>query len=255
MKYKNLQSYNRTKKKMGLGVLALLTLSQHPDGLTLTHYADTASAGRPLRTEVVPGLSFSLDTTAEGSAELSGSMVSVKGQRYAFECDFGPHATFGILHIDDHLVCQLGANVGAGCGAPGQHNNCNSTDNPLVGMTRSLWPVRMTVIFRASPGGIKVASLTQYHCITSLGAELTSLAGSCHRLPPQPRRALRQPRHDSSRRFLRSSFGGVRFKDLFCKAGASSTTARTQTSCCFLRQPGSRLRSVRSGRGVRASTR
>ena len=57
-----------------------------------------------------------------------------------FVCDFGA-ATFAALHVDDHLVCQVGANAGR-CGIDGGNTPCNGTDNPLPTLSRTKWPIR-----------------------------------------------------------------------------------------------------------------
>ena len=70
-------------------------------------------------------------------------LVWKQGDAYRFACDFGG-AAFGALHVNDHLVCQFGANAGA-CGPDGQPSPCNGTDNPLPTMARTALPVRLTV--------------------------------------------------------------------------------------------------------------
>eukprot|EP00729_Bicosta_minor_P029364 gene29364-29234_t len=89
-------------------------------GLTLAMYNNTGFGGAPYSNSTIPSFDF----------VLSG-------------CDFG-RATVATLHIDDHLVCQLGGNVGSGCGAPGDPKPCSGIagDNPLPTMTRTSLPVR-----------------------------------------------------------------------------------------------------------------
>ena len=41
---------------------------------------------------------------------MTGTLVAKPGETYAFECAFGPGIRFAMLHVNDHLVCQLGAN-------------------------------------------------------------------------------------------------------------------------------------------------
>ena len=70
-----------------------------------------------------------------------------------------PQAT---LHIDDHLVCQQGANKGT-CGVDGGNHPCAGTDNPLPTLTRTALPVRLAVMYNTS---------------TSTGTRQTSTVGN-----------------------------------------------------------------------------
>ena len=129
-----------------LGTLPAAVVSQ---GLTLSLYNNSAFAGMAISTTVIPSFNFSLRTDHPGSALVTGTMVVEHGMQYSFHCDFGS-ATVSALHIDDHLVCQQGANVGTTCGAPGSPEPCMYGDNPLPTMTRTALPIRLDVMFNGT---------------------------------------------------------------------------------------------------------
>jgi hypothetical protein len=126
-------------------------------GLSLAVYNNTALASEPIEQRTVPGFSFEVPLRAAQamSAELTGTMTVQAGAKYSFNCSFGA-AHFGALHVDDHLVCQHGANVdviltpgqkgGKGCGGGGGHHTCSGIDNPLPIMSRKELPVRLQVL-------------------------------------------------------------------------------------------------------------
>ena len=81
-----------------------------PAGLSLSTYGNTVRAGAAAATKVIDGLSFAVPTTGGPlSLEVTGTMTAEPGKSYSFNCSFGA-AQFAALHIDDHLVCQHGAN-------------------------------------------------------------------------------------------------------------------------------------------------
>jgi hypothetical protein len=130
------------------------------DGLTLTVYNNTGLGAGPGAPEqrTVPGLAFTIPLERRGalSAELTGTMSVTPGASYAFNCSFGA-AQLGSLHVDDHLVCQFGANSDSvlvpgqgskrGCGGGGGHHPCDGIDNPLAVMSRTELPLRLSVLY------------------------------------------------------------------------------------------------------------
>ena len=124
--------------------------------LRLAVFNNTATAGAPSSATDNSGLSFDLPAAQPTSAELTGTLSAQPADRLQVACDFGA-ATFATLHIDDHLVCQLGANAGDHCGANGAWHSCNGTDSPLPVMSRTDLPVRLTVmVATAQPAPVKV---------------------------------------------------------------------------------------------------
>jgi hypothetical protein len=100
-------------------------------------------------------LSFSVPIAAGTpiSAELTGTLVAEQGDTFAFSCKF-TGASVAFLHVDDHLVCQHGANAGK-CNSEGS-TWCNGTDNPLPVRLRTNLPVRLSVV--AAPGSTAVTA-------------------------------------------------------------------------------------------------
>ena len=163
-------------------------------GLTLSTFDNTALAGTPTTT-VVPGFSFDL-TAPYGAAELTGTLTARPGDNYIFACDFGG-AAFGALHVDDHLVCQFGANAGS-CGPDGQPSPCNGTDNPLPTMARTALPVRLTVWTNGTAARVRVDASAKSGVALALGAELPPLEVR--------RRAMQAPLRDGWGAFYAMSY-------------------------------------------------
>ena len=102
---------------MGCGMAALLlasfsAASPAASTLSLSVWNNTAMAGKSFRTSTLGSLSFSVPTAGLGplSLEVTGTMTAQPNATYGFNCSFGG-AHFGALYVDDHLVCQWGANV------------------------------------------------------------------------------------------------------------------------------------------------
>ena len=158
-------------------------------GLSLSLFNNTACAGAAASTRVVPGLSFHVAAGSTGgdppapplSAELTGTLHAAAGAQYAFTCNFGT-AVYATLHVDDHLVCQLGAHNGTGCGPPGTPHSCAGTDNPLPTMTRTALPVRMTVM--GSAGGAFAVAVDV--AVSPAGAAATAATAAMVPPPPPP---------------------------------------------------------------------
>ena len=142
---------------------ALVPLAGHQSGLSLAIYNNTVLSGAPISQSVVPGLSF--ETPLAGtpmSAEMTGTLTVTPGAQYSFNCSFGV-ATWVALHVDDHLVCQYGANSdgkytpgqghAAGCGGGTGHTSCAGVDNPLRVMSRTELPVRLSLLYNPNLSG------------------------------------------------------------------------------------------------------
>ena len=139
-------------------------------GLSLAVYNNTVLAGAPV-TATIQELNFNLPLNGSAglSAQVTGTMHATAGGYYRFNCSFGV-STWVSLHVDDHLVCQFGANVDgklipgqgskAGCGGGSDHTSCAGVDNPLAVMTRTQLPVRLSVMYNptVNPTVSKVAS-------------------------------------------------------------------------------------------------
>ena len=137
-------------------LLCRLVSSSSPSGLTLAVYNSTALSGHVLATRTVPGLSFVLPAGQPTSAEITGVLISRPGDVLSISCEFSG-ATLAMLHIDDHLVCQHGANAGAGCRT--DNHLCNGTDSPLTVRSRTNLPVRLALFVnesRATPIDVRV---------------------------------------------------------------------------------------------------
>ena len=163
-------------------------------GLTLSVFGNTAGAGAPLSTRVIPGLSFTLPGPAPLSASLTGTMQALPGQLYNFTCDFGDQVQFATLHVDDHLVCQHGANVntgaekgqGKGCGAPDQNLPCTGVDNPLPTMSRTALPVRMQLLANGGGSNRTGRDETAAAATINVRANVTVLSSPAGRPPSSP---------------------------------------------------------------------
>ena len=93
-----------------LVVLATIASGTGSDsgGVTLSVWNNSAWAGEPQSSEVVPGLSLSRELPTGSTLEMVGTLELPAGsQEYNFSCSFG-NTTMGFLWIDDHLVCQDG---------------------------------------------------------------------------------------------------------------------------------------------------
>ena len=142
-------------------LLGVISAGSEPGGLMLSVFNNTALAGSPAEQRVVSQPSFTLPLTAGAplSASLTGTLVAQPGQNYSFNCSFGA-AHFATLHVDDHLVCQFGANSDTvltpgqgskpGCGGGSDHASCAGVDTPLPTMTRTELPVRMQLLYNPS---------------------------------------------------------------------------------------------------------
>jgi hypothetical protein len=116
--------------------IALTARADAHSGLTLAVYNNTALAGLPSHTRLSPTASFILWASTPLSAGLTGTLTADAGCEYAFECDFG-RVSLGTLHVDDHLVCQFGANF---------RSNLTRVDNPLPARSRKQLGVRLAVV-------------------------------------------------------------------------------------------------------------
>ena len=114
-------------------------------GLRLEVYNNTALAGVPFDTRVSSNASFTVQATTPFSAALTGTLTADAGCKYAFDCDFG-RASLGFLHVDDHLVCQFGANF---------RGNVTHVDNPFPARSRSQLAVRLSVISNETSGAAR----------------------------------------------------------------------------------------------------
>ena len=128
-------------------LLALHSLAAD-HGLTLSLFNNTALAGRPASTSVVPTPNYThVSGDAPFSALMTGTLSVQRGFTYNFTCDFGG-AVLGYVHIDGHLVCQTGAN--------GPHKPAPASvisvafDTPLPVLSATEWPVRFAVVHNGS---------------------------------------------------------------------------------------------------------
>lgn len=149
-------------------LLLLLQLAAANAALTLNIYNNTAHAGEPSSTRLVPSIAFSVDASKPFSAELVGTLNAQDGETYSFSCNFGG-ATLAYLHVDDHLLCQTGANSPSGTVA-------GTTDDPLPVMSRTALPIRLAVVHP----GPKQASQPQINIsVTVKTLSATNAAASC----------------------------------------------------------------------------
>jgi|EP01047_Picozoa_sp_COSAG01_P003191 hypothetical protein len=103
-------------------VPAALLAGPGASGLTMRLYNNSAWAGVPSQTSVVPTFDVTLPVGSGGApftVEITGSLTFPPGTKpcfendqgcYTFNCSFGA-ATYGFLWFDDHLVCQNGAYI------------------------------------------------------------------------------------------------------------------------------------------------
>lgn len=158
-----------------LAAVGMSAASPAASTLSLSVWNNTAMAGMAAHTGTISSLSFSVPTISASagplSVEVTGTMTAVPNASYGFNCSFGG-AQFGTLHIDDHLVCQWGANSdsvltpgqgkASGCGGGGGHQLCAGVDNPLLTMSRTQLPVRMQLFYNPAlltPGAKPAPSL------------------------------------------------------------------------------------------------
>lgn len=118
-------------------------------------------------------MSFSLSTAPDVpvSAELTGTLIATRGDTFAFSCVF-TGAAVAFLHIDDHLVCQHGANSGH-CDSEGS-TWCNGTDSPLPVRSRTSLPVRLSIV--AAPGSVDVTATVTLSVVNGSGPPLFDAA-------------------------------------------------------------------------------
>eukprot|EP01052_Picozoa_sp_SAG31_P052602 SAG31_NODE_13059_length_896_cov_0.797992_2_plen_174_part_01 len=88
-------------------------------GLTLRVFNNTALAGAPVSTTVLPSADFSLPASSHRgawSAELVGTLLfpPAPGGLYNFSCEF-VGSTLGFVWIDGHRVCSDGNAYGKDC--------------------------------------------------------------------------------------------------------------------------------------------
>jgi hypothetical protein len=120
------------------------THSNHQVGVTLGIYNNTALAGQPVLLEILPELShtFAEQIGKAFSAEFSGTLAAPgSGGSLRFDCTF-LGVSLAFLHVDDHLVCQTGANSPSG--------DVTSLDNPVRVLSKLALPVRLAVYDNAS---------------------------------------------------------------------------------------------------------
>ena len=80
--------------------------------LTLDLYNNTALAGTPRSTT---SNEFAIQIAdPHTSSELYGTVELKRGQQYTFHCEADGAPRFAHLHVDDHLLCQTGANSAPG---------------------------------------------------------------------------------------------------------------------------------------------
>lgn len=141
----------RTVSLVGALILATWLASAAPasqQGLTVSTYNNTAWWGEPATQTIAQAVGFVATLpSSTGSVEQTGTLTLVHGQSVRVSCVFGAGIVFGMLHLDDHLICQTGANTGTNCGPPGTPHRCNGTDNPLPVMTRTQLPLRLAVVY------------------------------------------------------------------------------------------------------------
>ena len=127
-------------------------------GLTLSLFNNTALAGSPAFTGLVPTPNYThAAVDAPFSALLSGTLRVERGYTYSFECDFGG-AVLGYVHIDGHLVCQTGANRPH----PPAPASVISTayDSPLPVLSSTSWPVRFAIVHNGTSRPLWTEPLT-----------------------------------------------------------------------------------------------
>ena len=94
------------------GTLAGIALGQcATPGVQLQIFNNTALAGTPMSTHTVPELAAAFDAMPQGaafSAELTSTLTANSSRMYRFLCNFS-QVTLAYLHVDDHLVCEVGA--------------------------------------------------------------------------------------------------------------------------------------------------
>lgn len=117
-------------------MFSLLLAHSSVGTLTLNVYNNTALAGRPISSSLIPNASFSLPSSVPWSAEVVGTLRAREGFAYTAQCSFGG-ATLAFLHVDDHLLCQQGANA---------VQTMEPNDGPLPTMHRTQLPIRLAVM-------------------------------------------------------------------------------------------------------------
>ena len=94
--------------------IATVRLSDVPTGVTLHVYPNTALWGSANMTSTIDTTASFVNFTVPGespmSAECLGTLLARKHFGYTFECKFGADISLAMLHVDDHLICQRGAN-------------------------------------------------------------------------------------------------------------------------------------------------
>jgi len=132
-------------------IVSASALASTNQGLTLSIFNNTALAGQPATTSLVPTPNYTHPNgDAPFSALITGTLSVARGYAYNFTCDFGG-AVLGYAHIDGHLVCQTGAN--------GPHQPAPPSvisvayDLPLPVLSSSEWPVRFAVVHNGSSAG------------------------------------------------------------------------------------------------------
>ena len=80
--------------------------------LTLDLYNNTALAGTP-RSTTTNEFAIKL-ADPHTSSELYGTIDLKRGQQYTFHCEADGAPRFAQMHVDDHLLCQTGANSAPG---------------------------------------------------------------------------------------------------------------------------------------------
>ena len=116
-------------------------------GLTYAVFNNTALAGVPKQNSTTPTPSAQHDACAPFSATLTGMLAVERGFLYNFSCSFGG-AALGYLHIDGHLVCQMGTNYDHP--PAGASVRSVAYDMPLPVLSNTNLPVRFAIVHNGS---------------------------------------------------------------------------------------------------------
>ena len=139
---------------MSMGpMLSSLLSVVNTHGLTLTSFDNTAFSGAGVSSLVAEPFAAH-NGRQPFSARLTGILAVERGYLYNFSCSFG-EAVLGYVHIDGHLVCQVGVN--------GPHKPTPSSvrstfyDNPLPVLSSTAWPLRLAIVHNGSASVPKLA--------------------------------------------------------------------------------------------------
>lgn len=145
----------------------VMIASADQSGLLMSVFNNTAFTGKVVKTTILEKSSktnafdFSIPRTEPISIEAVGTLAAIDGVEYSFKCDFGD-AAFAMLRVDDHLVCQQGANNGSDC----QQGPCDTIDNPLPTMSKNALPIKLVVVINPAYSNSSEASLPVHIAVT-----------------------------------------------------------------------------------------